>query len=184
MKKASSKNYKYTRGAGVISSTSTHFKKILILILFLLIVVNIPITSLDASNYKTGKHLKAWGVKKGDIFEIEYIHSVELTPVSEIYFIDEDYNIVLDETYFYSYGAGLPATTPYQFEITENNEFRIYNIKEIMNDVIYRTGAVRADHHIKIKNKSYSFLTFSRAAEGVKFTVKRASLLKRLLNNK
>lgn len=181
MSKALSKNYKKIRGTGRNSGASTNFIKILAIILLFLLLTGVPITTLEASNYKTNKHLKSWYIKKGYVFEVEYTHSVQLIPVSEVYFIDDNYNIVLEETYFYSYGAGLPATTPYDFEITENNGFRIYNIEEIMTNLVYRTGAVRANHHIKIKDKSYSFLTFSKAAEGVKFTVKRSSLLKHLL---
>lgn len=181
MRKVLSKNYMGRRGAGTNSSTFAYFKKTLtILLLVFLFIISLPITTLEASDYKTDEYFKSWPMKKGDIFEVEYVHSVQLTPVSEIYFIDENYNIVLEESYFYSYGAGLPATTPYEFEITEKG-FRIYNIGEVMKDLVYRTGAVRANHHIKIKNKSYSFLNFSKPTDGVKFTVKKSSMLKYLV---
>ncbi len=181
MKKVLSKNYKGTEATGIITRTCPRFIKVgAFLLLFFLLTIIFPVRVLQASNYKSGEYLKAWLIKRGDIFEVEYVHSVQLTPVSEIYFIDDDYNIILEESYFNSYGAGLPATTPYQFEIRENR-FRIYNIKEIMGDLVYRTGAVRADHHIKINNKSYSFLTFSKSGQGVKFIVKKSSLFKHLV---
>lgn len=182
LSRAISKKHDAMRGTEIIFSASSNFIKIFIILLIVFIIIGLwPVRLLQASNYKTDKNLKNWIIKKGDSFDVRYTHSVQLVPVSEIYFIDENYRIILEETYFYSYGAGLPATTPYKFEITENNEFRIYDIKEPMDNLIYRTGAVRADHHIEIKNRSYSFLTFSEAGEGVKFTVRKSTLLKHLI---
>lgn len=135
-----------------------------------------PIRVLLASDYKTGEYLKSWPIGKGEKFDIEYTHSVQLTPVIEIYTVDEEDNILLEESYFYSYGAGLPSTTPYDFEITQGG-FRIYNINEIMEDLVYRTGAVRAQHRINIGEKTYPFLDFSTPRTGVRFTVKKLSLL-------
>lgn len=176
-----SKNKKWERGAGERSSTFTYYKKRLIVILLIILSISsLKIRVLEASDYKTREHFESWIIKKGDSFEVEYLHSVQLTPVSEIYFIDESYNIILEESYFNSYGAGLPATTPYKFEITQKG-FRIYDIGEVMSDLVYRTGAVRADHHIKIKNKSHSFLSFSKPTDGVKFSVKKSTLFKYLV---
>jgi len=139
-----------------------------------------PMRVLLASNYKTGEYLKSWPIKQGEEFDVEYTHSVQLTPVIEVYAINEIDNIVLKESYFYSYGAGLPATTPYEFEITEKG-FRIYNINQIMNNLVYRTGAVKANHKINIRNKTELFLDFSEPREGIKFTVQKISLLSYLM---
>lgn len=149
---------------------------LLIIFMIILIILLLPIYTLKASNYKTQEYLKSWWVKKGDRFYIEYTHSIQLTPVIEIYYIDENGRIILEESYFHSYGAGLPSDTPYKFEITEDG-FRIYDINEEMSNLIYRTGAVRANHEITIGGKTYPFLGFSKPREGVKFEVKKLSLL-------
>lgn len=150
------------------------------LIIILITILLFPIYILKASYYRDGEYLKGWLVNKGDRFSIEYTHSVQLTPVIEIYYIDKKGEIILEESYFYSYGAGLPSDTPYKFEITKNG-FRIYDIDEIMDNLIYRTGAVKANHKINIKGKSYPFLDFSEPRAGVKFEVEKSSLLQHIL---
>ena len=165
-------------GIGEIPNTLLHYIKraLIIFVLIVTICSLIPIRVLLASDHRTGEYLKAWVIKQGEKFDVEYTHSVQLTPVIEIYSVDQEDNILLEESYFYSYGAGLPSTTPYDFEITKKG-FRIYNINEIMDNLIYRTGGVRAEHRINISGKTYPFLDFSKARTGVKFTVKKLSLL-------
>lgn len=152
----------------------------LTIIISLLIISLHPIYVLEASDYKTEEYLKSWSVKKGDRFNVEHVHSVQLVPVIEMYLIDDKNNIILEESYFYSYGAGLPATTSYEFEMTENG-FRIYNINEKMDNLVYRTGAIRANHQINIKGKSYDFLGFSKPRTGVKLEVKRIFFLQHIV---
>lgn len=150
------------------------------LIIIFITILLFPIYILKASHYRDGGYLKGWWVNKGDSFFIEYTHSVQLTPVIEIYYIDEKGEIVLEESYFYSYGAGLPSDTPYKFEITKNG-FRIYDIGEVMDNLIYRTGAVKANHKINIKGKTYPFLDFSEPRTGVRFEVEKSFLLQHIL---
>ena len=74
-----------------------------------------------------------------------------------------------------SYG-NKKVLTDINFEINQGG-FRIYNINEIMGDLVYRTGAVRAQHRINIGGETYPFLDFSTPRTGVRFTVKKLSLL-------
>ncbi|NLJ78590.1 MAG: DUF1850 domain-containing protein [Tissierellia bacterium] len=149
---------------------------LLIAAIAILITLLLPIDILQASNHRTGAYLTGWKVRKGDRFHIEYIHSIQLTPVIESYYIDEYKQIILEESYFHSYGAGLPSETPYEFEITKDG-FRIYGIEEVMDDLVYRTGAIRANHEIFLRGKAYPFLGFSEPGEGVKFEMKKVPLL-------
>lgn len=178
MKKVLSSRKPRGIGIGDISNTLIYYKiQLVIILLFILLgILLIPFRVLLASDYRTGEYLMSWPIKKGEEFYIEYTHSVQLTPVIEVYFVDESNNIILKESYFSSYGAGLPSTTPYKFEITTRG-FRIYDINQLMQDLVYRTGAERANHKINIRNKVYPFLDFSAPREGVKFTVEKFSLL-------
>lgn len=54
-------------------------------------------------------------VEPGDSVALEYTHSVEKTPVRDVYEIRED-GLVLTRTEFQSYGAGLPATADVRLE--------------------------------------------------------------------
>lgn len=164
------------KGKGIGDSFNTFPTYIgIILILLLVILWLIPIKVLSASDYKSGKYLKSWAVKEGEEFGIKYTHSVELTEVIENYLVKGD-KIILKDTYFKSYGAGLPSTTPYKFEITEKG-FRIYDINEEMKNLIYRTGTERANHRLFLRDKEFKFLDFSEPRTGVKLDVKGSSLL-------
>ena len=170
MKKESSNKTRLAKGAGDNSSALPNFIAILIISIVITLVLIMPIKVLLAHDFKTGEYLKSWKVKNNESFTVEYIHSVQLTPVTETYIIDNN-NIILIETGFNSYGAGLPATTPYKFEII-GNEFRIYDINEIMDYLVYRTGAERANHKLLFNNKEYEFLSFSKPRTGVQFEIK------------
>lgn len=179
MKKESSNNNKLGKGTGETSSTFPNYIVLLIVIIGIAITVLIPTKVLLACDYKTGEYYKSWIIKDGESFTVEYTHSVQLTPVTETYNID-GYNIILKETTFKSYGAGLPATTPYKFEITSNG-FRIYDIDEEMDYLVYRTGAERANHKLIFKNKDYDFLSFSKPRTGVQFKIIKMKIFSHIL---
>ena len=127
-----------------------------------------------AREFKEDDVLKLWRVDQGQEFTIKYTHSVEKSPVTETYKIDGD-DIILLETTFKSFGAGLPATTPYTFEIVDDT-FRIYDIDEKMKSVMYRTGAEIANHEVLIGDESYSFLSFSKKRARVEFTTRKMNI--------
>lgn len=130
---------------------------------------------LYVSDMRTNDYLKAWRLKDGDTFTVKYTHSVQLTPVWEVYEI-RDGGIFLTETVFQSFGAGLPSTSPYDFEITDQG-FRLYNIDMKITDLIYRVGAVRANHSLIINGKEYPFFDFAEPGEGIKFETNKLSYL-------
>lgn len=143
--------------------------------MFLLLINLFPVKVLLAIDYKTNEYIRSWKIKDGESFTIEYTHSVELTPVSETYIIDKN-KIILIESHFKSYGAGLPATTPYKFEITDRG-FRIYEINEVMEYLIYRTGAGIANHKLILRDEEYDFLDFTEPRAGLEFKVKKVGIL-------
>lgn len=176
MNKGSSKINKIGKGIGDFFSTLPNFKALVIIFIILLsISCVIPINVLMSHDYKTGQYIKSWKIKDGDQFTVEYTHSVQLTKVTETYLIDHE-DIILLESYFHSLGAGLPATTPYDFELTKEG-FRIFNIDEKMDYLVYRTGAQRANHRLYINNKIYDFLDFSQPRTGLKLTTGKLNLL-------
>jgi hypothetical protein len=177
MKKALNKYSFNGEGIGLLNTFPNIFKIILLPLLISFILLNlIPIDVLIARDFRNNQYLKSWKISDGEIFTIAYTHSVELTKVSEIYQI-ENGRIKLTDTYFKSYGAGLPATTEYKFEVTEDG-FRIYDINEVVENLVYRTGAVRANHSILINGKEYKFLDFSQPREGVKLECDKISAFK------
>lgn len=146
------------------------------LILLLLLLSLWPQLWLLARDDRSGTQLGMWRLKPNETFDIIYTHSVQLSPVTERYHIDKAGDVILDETLFSTYGAGLPATTPYDFEITEDS-FRIFNIQLKMDHLVYRTGAVRANHRLLIRDQDIPFVTFSSPGQAVEFISIRAPLL-------
>lgn len=174
--KESNKVSKYGEGIDLFN-TFPMCRLVIYLIVFIIILFYfIPLDVLMAVNYRTDEYLKSWSIREGDKFTVLYTHSVELTPVSETYIINDE-EIILTETYFKSYGAGLPSSSPYKFEINDKG-FRIYEINQVMDNLIYRTGAVRANHRLILKDKEYDFLNFSKPREGVRFEIRKLSRLK------
>ena len=147
------------------------------LIAFMIIIfLLIPRTYLTAKDYENGEALGMWRLREDEPFSVEYTHSVQLTPVIETYHANANGDLILDETIFHSYGAGLPATTPYTFEMTKDY-FRIYDIHIKIDPLVYRTGAVRAEHKLIIGEEQVPFLSFSEPRQAVLFSVDRTSLL-------
>lgn len=148
----------------------------LFFVLILLIFLFWPHSWLLARDDRSGAYLGMWQVQSEEPFSVIYTHSVQLSPVIETYHFSTAGDLILDETLFSTYGAGLPATTPYDFEMTKEG-FRIYNINLKMEDLVYRTGAVRAKHRLLIRDLDIPFITFSKPGQAVEFSYIRTSLL-------
>lgn len=171
---------KTTKGIGDYFSTLSIYKKIMILVFItILLISNISIKVLVAQDYKNKEYIESWKIKNGTEFTVEYTHSVERTPVIENYIV-KGKDIILLDAYFSSLGAGLPATTDYKFELLEDG-FRLYDINEKIDYLVYRTGAVRANHILYINNKEYEFLDFTNPRTGVEFNIKKLRLLSYLI---
>jgi|Deesub1362A_J573_1020465.scaffolds.fasta_scaffold00080_10 hypothetical protein len=67
-------------------------------------------------------------VHPGEVFTYRYVHSVEQTVVCERYRIGEDYRILLTETEFSSFGAGLPYGAEGRF-VTGNGTFILTDLE-------------------------------------------------------
>lgn len=155
------------QATGKISNTLILFLTLLLIGFFIFCFY--PIKVLKATNFQREEYLKSWRIKNGEIFAIEYIHSVEQSPVLENFLVEHK-DIVLLDTYFHSYGAGLPATTPYKTEITDKG-IHVYDINLKIEDLIYRTSSLGREHKLIFRNKDFMFLDFSNHRTGVRFQI-------------
>lgn len=55
-----------------------------------------------------GGHTRTWRMASGETWRIQYVHSVQKTPVEESFLATDDNKLVLYETHYQSYGVGLP----------------------------------------------------------------------------
>ena len=118
---------------------------LLIVIIIIIILFFIPVYTLEFRSFSDGELYFIQRVQPDDKFTLKYKHSVELSPVWEIFIIDKDYQIVLIETDFLDHGAGLPYTAFNQeIFVDEDGKFKIKNMHRIIpSPIYYRIGAVR-----------------------------------------
>lgn len=106
-------------------------------IIFILILAFIPVRTLEVQEARGGKSLLSARVKPGDTFSLRYIHSVERIPVTGYFVVDREYWIVVKETAFSSYGAGLPILKKTDDYIITREEFRQRNINMRMKEFTF-----------------------------------------------
>jgi len=107
-----------------------------------IIFLFIPRYFLELRSINDNKLIFLEQIKPGDIFILEYIHSVSLTSVQEFFKIDEEYQIILIETDFLDHGAGLPYTNfGQEVFLKEEGKFKIKNMQRFIPvPLYYRVG--------------------------------------------
>jgi hypothetical protein len=137
----------------------------LIVIIIIIIPFFIPVYTLELRSFSDDELIFKQKVQPGNKFTLKYTHSVSLTPVWEIFIIDDNYQIVLIETDFLDHGAGLPYTT-FENEIfmEEEGRFKIKNMHRIIpTPFYYRIGAIRENiFYFKDKEINLSSLVGDR----------------------
>lgn len=118
---------------------------IIIIIIVIIIFFSLSVYTLELRSFSDGEVIFKQKVQPGDKFVLKYTHSVALTPVWEIFIIDDNYQIVLIETDFLDHGAGLPyAAFGQEKFINEEGKFKIINMHRIIpTPFYYRIGAIR-----------------------------------------
>ncbi|MBA7563666.1 DUF1850 domain-containing protein [Candidatus Atribacteria bacterium 1244-E10-H5-B2] len=138
---------------------------LLIAIIIITILFFIPVFTLELRPFSGGELIFKQKVQPGDKFILKYTHSVALTPVWEIFIIDDNYQIVLIETDFLDHGAGLPyAAFGQEKFINEEGKFKIINMRRIIpTPFYYRIGAIRENiFYFKDKEINLSSLVGDR----------------------
>jgi hypothetical protein len=84
----------------------------------------------------TGKVVLLKRISPGDTFTLSFIHSVEKSPVTDYFRIDDDYRIILYQTEFGSLNTGLPAVVS-EGEVFERTDrgFRLSNLNRVLPEI-------------------------------------------------
>ncbi len=90
-------------------------------------------------------------VKQGDIFTIYYIHSVDISPVYEVFSIDEKTGIVLQQSCMKMFGAGFDPWQAHGKIVEEGGWEKMVNLNVPLGTFLLRVGAPTVDHTLKIK---------------------------------
>lgn len=147
-------------------------------ILFLVSVI-VLILFINCSNYnlliadKNGHVIKKIPIKKGDKFEISFIHSSELEPWDNIFEVDENSEIVLEEMRVPSTGPGVPSVLEEGWTIDIKDGFIIYgNINKRYKSIDFIVSSI-SPHYLTIKGKRFNLVELTENWANIIVTVKR-----------
>ena len=86
-------------------------------------------------------------------FSIQFIHSVNNSPVIDYYTIDDNNNIIITQTTYYDFGAGVQTELNNNEKIKygNNGEMTVTNINKIISPLVYIVGTV-SHHTMNINN--------------------------------
>lgn len=150
-------------------------KNMMIIILLIGIgIIHIPISFLEISHNREGIVYERRLISFNEKITIRYIHSVMKTPVLEHYLIMPDGRLLLTDTEFMSYGAGLPEKNNYDFEMTDKG-FRVFNINEPFDFIVYRTAPIHTGANVTLitENDEVPFLSITEERTPVRIAVKK-----------
>lgn len=142
----------------------------------LILILVLPVSRKFVIEEKSGKILFMTDVKPGDTYTITFIHSINKSPVDEIYEIQSDYSIMVKKSVFRTFGVGIP-------EKPEGNEtFTLYddrieidNINRKVEDHLVFVGTI-SDHTFSMNGHSFHLNTLTKPQTAVRFRVRRIPL--------
>ena len=103
---------------------------------------------LEIRTQQDGRLLSAGQVQNGSIVTLRFTHSVAKRPVDELWEVSEKRVLILRETIYDSFGAGLPTDLgPGEKMTIQEGWIRIYNMDRVLPSVNLAVGTV-ADHHL------------------------------------
>ncbi len=117
----------------------------------------------------TGEVYARYPLGEGERFSIGFKHSINLSPVIDIYEI-EDGDIYVEETIYYHFGAGV-QTQLNEGEILsygDDGSMIISNIHQLRNDVLYIVGTVY-DHILTVNGREISLRDLCGRSSAVRF---------------
>jgi len=119
---------------------------------------------------ETGERLVTVPVDDGATVTLAYTHSVEKTPVEDVYTVD---GTNLDNTLmrFKSYGWGLPSRE----NVTLRNGWFVFDPERSYSEVYVKPGRI-ADHTLRVDGTAYDLVELSNASS-VRITVIRRTPL-------
>ena len=109
------------------------------------------------SNGNTGEKYAEYDLSEGEEFAITFIHSVNASPVTDVYDTDSEGRIWLRKTIYYDFGAGVPfdLNEGETLSYAENGAMVISGIDREIPDFLIFVGTV-SDHTLSIGDQEIS----------------------------
>ena len=108
---------------------------------------------LTLTNEETGKEYARYQMKDGDWFSIGFIHSVNNSPLTDLYEI-HDGKIYVEKIIYYGFGAGVQTQVEegQTLEYGEDGSMIISGLHKELPDLVYIVGTV-SDHTLVVNGE-------------------------------
>ncbi|QZY54272.1 DUF1850 domain-containing protein [Crassaminicella profunda] len=149
------------------------FLMIFLIVSFLLIYfIKIPVLLLE--DIKSSNIIFIHKISPNDQFTMHWMHSVELEPWEETFYIDDDYNILLDYTRFKAFGAGVPDMAGKK-TVIKNGWIYFLEINKPMPNLTYGISNF-AKHTFYFKNQTLKLYEMVPNDDPVRVYTKKISV--------
>ena len=108
---------------------------------------------LTVRDHETGKIYARYPMEEGERFSIAFKHSINLSPVIDVYYI-EDGEIYIEETIYYHFGAGVQTQLNEGETLSygEDGSMIVGNIHQLRSGVVYIVGTLY-DHMLTLNDE-------------------------------
>lgn len=112
-----------------------------------------PVYTLDIVDFDNGEVILSVPLHKGEVFSIRYMHSVDVSPVVEVFSLNSEGSIQLEETYFKMFGAGMGHWEGHGTLTKDGSWTKIKDIKRPLDPFILRIGQPGVDHTLVYRDQ-------------------------------
>ncbi len=121
---------------------------------------------------ESGRKYAEYTVSEGDTFSVTFVHSVNKTPVSDVYEVRGG-SMVLTGTVYYSFGAGVPdeLAEGEELVIREDGAMVVTGMDRDLNGVVYAVGTV-SDHMLGLGGEEISLRDLCGRNSKVRFEIR------------
>ncbi|MBQ5583844.1 MAG: DUF1850 domain-containing protein [Ruminiclostridium sp.] len=122
------------------------------------------------SDSQSGQVYATYPVENGDTYAVEFVHSVNKSPVRDVFEI-RDGEIWNTQCIYYGFGAGVEEELAEGEVLTfgENGEMIISNIEKKMDNLVIVVGTI-SDHTLYIGEETISLRDLCGRSSKVQFT--------------
>ncbi len=129
--------------------------------------------ALEVREQNTGKVLYMTPIAPGEQFEVGFVHSVERTPVREVFETGQDLSIYLVETVYESFGAGLPTMPDEQATlVVKGGVMRIIGLRRKIGRLFLAVSPVPG-HELTVREQRVDLADLARPGTGLDIRVVR-----------
>ena len=112
----------------------------------------------------------------GQKFSFMYIHSVQKTPVFEVYTVDAEGRVMLLETKVRSFGYGLPAPRQGENYRIKDGYLQVREMNRLVDRLLIRVNFVRL-MELRLGPKALDLRKYGRGGDLIEVSAKRTSRL-------